>query len=150
MRLIVTAFVAATALVGLTGVAAACPGEMAAQPEKKAFAYVSTEDFKAWHAKGDATIIDANKAETFAKNHVPGALHQRYDAVNAKVLPQSKDAKIVAYCYSEQCSASHKWAEAAAKLGYTNLFVYAPGIQGWMKAGLPVAQAKASKAKTGA
>jgi rhodanese-related sulfurtransferase len=34
--------------------------------------------------------------------------------------------------------ASHEAARRAAKMGYTRVLVMAEGIDGWMKAGLPV------------
>ncbi|MCB9526558.1 MAG: rhodanese-like domain-containing protein [Myxococcales bacterium] len=142
MRLLSACIVAAAALFAVP--ALACPGEMAAA-ETKSFEYVSLDDFKAWHAEGKVTVIDANKAETFAKNHVPGAVHMRYDAMKAAALPQAKDAKLVFYCYNESCKASHKAAMAAIEMGYTQVYVYAGGIEGWMKAGLKVAKADAKK-----
>lgn len=38
--------------------------------------------------------------------------------------------------------ASHQAARRAAKMGYTRVFVMPDGIDGWVKAGLPVEQGK--------
>ena len=55
----------------------------------------------------------------------------------AKVLPADKKALIVAYCANPHCGAYARAAEAAAKLGYTNVQHFKPGIQGWVSAGEP-------------
>ena len=39
--------------------------------------------------------------------------------------------------------ASHKAARRAAELGFTRVFVMSAGIDGWIKAGHPVAQGPA-------
>jgi rhodanese-related sulfurtransferase len=38
--------------------------------------------------------------------------------------------------------ASHQAARRAAKMGYTRVFVMTDGIDGWVKAGLPVETGK--------
>jgi len=54
----------------------------------------------------------------------------------ARILkPADKNALIVAYCGSPSCGAFARAAEAAVKLGYTNVKFYSGGISGWKKAG---------------
>ncbi|MCK6575271.1 rhodanese-like domain-containing protein [Myxococcota bacterium] len=91
-----------------------------------------------------ATIVDANKAERYAAGHIPGALHARADEngkLTGAALPADKATKLVFYCHSEKCQASHMAAKAAVEAGYTDVHVYPGGIVGWEKAGKPVEKA---------
>ena len=61
-----------------------------------------------------------------------------YEANSEKikdVLPESKDALIVAYCGGPQCGAYKTAVKAAVALGYTNVKHLTAGISGWKDAG---------------
>jgi len=83
-------------------------------------------------------IIDANGSAKYAKGHIPGAID--YSSVNdlSSMLPEDKNALIVAYCGGPRCGAFMKPAKAAKSLGYTNVKHLSAGISGWKKAGMPV------------
>lgn len=83
-------------------------------------------------------IFDANTKQTYIAGHVPGARWVQFNAVNAKVLPGSKSAKLVFYCYNPMCSASPMAAKTAIDLGYKNVWLMPDGITGWRKSGMPV------------
>jgi rhodanese-related sulfurtransferase len=77
-------------------------------------------------------VIDVNSKESFDKAHVPGAIHfESHEKDFATVLPQDKNAEIVAYCGGPQCTAWKKAAEQACKMGYTNIHHFKGGISGW-------------------
>lgn len=82
------------------------------------------------------TVIDVNGKQSYKKGHVPTAVSfaENKDDL-ASVLPKDKDALIVAYCGGPSCSAYKRAADAAAKLGYTNVKHLSAGISGWMQAG---------------
>lgn len=89
------------------------------------------------------TLIDVNGKETYKEGHIPGALD--YFAIKKKLaakLPADKGALVVAYCGSEHCGAYAQAAEAATKLGYTNVKHFKPGLAGWKKAQLPLQAGK--------
>lgn len=82
-------------------------------------------------AKG-ATVFDVNSKESFAKIHVPTAVH--YATVEAKfgsALPKDKNALVIAYCGGPSCTAWKKAAERACSMGYTNIKHFKDGIKGW-------------------
>lgn len=82
-------------------------------------------------AKG-ATIVDVNSAESFKKNHIPGAVHfEVVKADFAKALPADKNAPIVAYCGGKQCTAWQQAAKMACEMGYKNIRHFSEGISGW-------------------
>jgi len=100
------------------------------------FPDVSIKEVKALSQSKKAVIIDVNGTESYNEGRVPGALN--YDAVKDKlssVLPADKSTPIVAYCGNPKCKAYKEAAEAAAKLGYTNVKHMSAGIKGWKDAG---------------
>jgi rhodanese-related sulfurtransferase len=102
------------------------------------FPAISTEELKKAIGEKRVTLLDVNGSESWQKGHIPGALNfEAAEASLATKLPANKDALIVAYCGNERCAAYLRGAEAAKKLGYTNVKHYAKGIQGWVKAGEP-------------
>lgn len=99
------------------------------------FENISLADLKTAIAEKKVVLLDANGTESYVKHHIPGALDFAALKDNlAEKLPADKGALIVAYCGSEQCPAYKAAAEAAAKLGYTNVKHFAPGIKGWLAA----------------
>ena len=100
------------------------------------FADISIKEVKALSESKKAVIIDVNGTESYKEGRVPGALN--YEAVKdklASVLPADKNTPIVAYCGNPKCKAYKEAAEAAEKLGYTNVKHMSAGIKGWRDAG---------------
>lgn len=100
------------------------------------FPDVSIKEVKALADSKNAVILDVNGTESYQKGRVPGALN--YEVVKDKlssVLPADKNAVIVAYCGNPKCKAYKEAAEAAVKLGYTNVKHMSAGIKGWKDAG---------------
>jgi rhodanese-related sulfurtransferase len=96
---------------------------------------VTKKDLKSWVATNQAFVIDVNSADSYKTAHVPGAIHfESHQNDFAKVLPQDKNALIVAYCGGPMCTAWKKAAEQACNMGYTNIRHYKDGISGWTKA----------------
>ena len=84
-------------------------------------------------------LLDVNGTDSYKSGHIPGALN--FQAVQGdlkKVLPANKKALVVAYCGGPLCGAYKMGADAAKKLGYTNVRHYSPGISGWTKSGARV------------
>jgi rhodanese-related sulfurtransferase len=100
------------------------------------FPDLTIAEVKAAVAGKSAVILDVNGTESWRKGHVPGALD--YAAVKdklASVLPKDKSTLVIAYCGGPKCKAYQNAAQAAAKLGYTNVKHMSAGISGWQKAG---------------
>jgi rhodanese-related sulfurtransferase len=90
---------------------------------------------KALEAK-TVTVIDVNGTESFKTGRIPGAIDFEAQGKElASKLPADKNALVVAYCGSPQCSAWKSAAKAVAALGYTNVKHYSGGISGWKDAG---------------
>jgi rhodanese-related sulfurtransferase len=103
------------------------------------FADVSIKDLKKAIAEKKVTVIDVNGTESWQKGHIPSAINfEEYEKSTekfAKVLPQDKNALIVAYCGGPKCMAYKEAAKAAEKLGYKNVKHLSAGIAGWKDAG---------------
>ena len=83
-----------------------------------------------------ATVIDLNSPQSWARAHVPGALHFDPLAWSEADLPPDKDTRLVFYCSNPMCRKAPNAARRAKKLGYANAMVMAAGITGWLDAGL--------------
>jgi rhodanese-related sulfurtransferase len=102
------------------------------------FPDISLDELKADIASKKATLLDVNGSASYANGHIPGAIDYSAHAADlAKFLPSDKGALVVAYCGNEHCGAYARAAEAARKLGYTNVQHFKPGIAGWKAAGEP-------------
>jgi rhodanese-related sulfurtransferase len=85
---------------------------------------------------GKVTLLDCNGTQPFSQRHIPGAIDFEANKDRlAELLPAQKDALIVSYCGGGSCPKYKHGAEAAARLGYTKVKYYGPGIRGWSNAG---------------
>lgn len=116
------------------------PAAPAAAPKVGAhddrFPDIELKDLSKLVADKKVVLIDCNGTESYKAGHIPGAIDfETQGADLAKLLPQDKSALIVAYCGSVYCPAYKSGAEAAQKLGYTNIKHFPGGISGWKQAG---------------
>ena len=107
------------------------------------FADISPKDVLAASKAKTAVIIDVNGSESYKEGHVPGALD--FETISGKLaasLPADKNTLIIAYCGSPRCGAYAAAANAAKKLGYTNIKHMSAGISGWNEAKMPTETGK--------
>lgn len=107
------------------------------------FPDISIDEVKTAIKAKTAVILDVNGSDSYKEGHVPGALD--YVSVKDKlstVLPQDKNALIIAYCGNPHCHAYASAAAAAKKLGYTNIKHMSAGIAGWKDAGATLEKAE--------
>lgn len=114
--------------------------ETAAKSSTAEFPDITLQELKSAIAGKQVTILDNNGATAYNDGHIPGALHYPQVAGNAlaEKLPADKGALIVAYCGNSKCQAYKEAAEAAKKLGYTNVRHFSEGRAGWIAANEPV------------
>lgn len=97
---------------------------------------IGLADLKQAVADKAVVLLDCNGSKAYANGHIPGALDfATVSAGLATKLPTDKAALVVAYCGGPKCLAYKAGAEAAAKLGYTNVKHFSGGISGWKEAG---------------
>ncbi len=113
------------------------------------FPDVEIKELKAAIDAKKVTVIDVNGTKSFNKGHIPTAINFEAEKDRlAKLLPEDKDALIVAYCGGPACMAYKEAARAARELGYRNVKHLSAGISGWRQAGMPVETPKDSKEST--
>jgi rhodanese-related sulfurtransferase len=84
----------------------------------------------------DYLLVDARPAAKYASGHIPTAISIPLPALEkegAKLLPSQKGIQIVFYCGGVSCGLSHKSAQIARSLGYSNVKVYTGGEPDWKK-----------------
>ena len=100
---------------------------------------ISQPELQAAIANKSAVILDVNGSDSYKAGHIPGAIDYIANKKQiASLLPADKNALVVAYCGSPECHAYAAAADAAVKLGYTNVKHFAPGIAGWKQSGAPI------------
>lgn len=91
---------------------------------------------------GGAKVLDARPEEEFAEGHIPGAMLFDYYELGRymeEVLPLlSREERIVVYCSGRECDDAELLARELYTLGFTRLYVYKGGYEGWLDSGLPV------------
>lgn len=88
------------------------------------------------HDSEPAFVVDVNSAQSWAKAHVPGAIHADPVTFLEAALPKSKDVPLVFYCSNLLCRKAPNAARRAEQMGYRNVQVMSAGISGWLSAGL--------------
>ena len=97
---------------------------------------ITLADLKQAIADKAVVLLDCNGSKSYASGHIPGAIDfEGVKAEIAKSLPMDKSTLVVAYCGGPKCRAYKSGAEAATKLGYTNVKHFSGGISGWKAAG---------------
>jgi len=101
------------------------------------YASVSAEYVKKQMDGGtDMLLVDSRpKRAKFDKGHIPGAVSipdSEFEQMTGQ-LPQDKNKLIVFYCEGYQCKLSHKSAQKAIAMGFTNVKVYSAGYPGWVE-----------------
>jgi rhodanese-related sulfurtransferase len=121
------------------------------------YASVSAEYVKKQMDGGnDMLLVDSRpKRAKFDKGHIPGAVSipdSEFEQMTGQ-LPQDKNKLLVFYCEGYQCKLSHKSAQRAISLGFTNVKVHSGGYPEWVAkfgdAGTGDVKKTASKLKSG-
>lgn len=115
--------------------AMACMAMVAVSVQAGNYEDISVADLEKAIEDGTVTVLDVNGKASFKKGHIPGAVNFAAVEDLSKVLPEDKNALIVAYCGGPRCGAYKSGASAATKLGYKNVKHLSAGKSGWKKAG---------------
>src|SRR5437016_5852777 len=124
--LLVLGFNAAAQEAGATAPATSTAAAPKAKVEDARFPDIDHKELTKLVEEKKVVLLDCNGSDSFkTKGHIPGAIDFQADSAElAKKLPADKAALIVSYCGSEYCPAFKQGAEAALKLGYTNVKHY--------------------------
>src|SRR5690242_12564535 len=90
---------------------------------------ITIPELKAAMAAKKVVLLDANGTKSWAEGHIASAIDFKGQADKlASLLPADKSTLVVAYCGGPKCMAYKAAAEAALKLGYTNVQHLPAGI----------------------
>ncbi len=87
----------------------------------------------------DLKIVDVLSKAHYREEHIKGAISipmEEIDKIAPKLL--KKDAQVVVYCASFECSASTNAADKLIELGFTNVLDYKGGLKDYKEAGFPL------------
>ncbi len=83
----------------------------------------------------DFLLVNTLPADSFAKTKIPGAVNipeSDSDFVQrVEMQAGGKGKTVVVYCASSQCDSSTKGAEKLNKAGFTDLYDFEAGFEGW-------------------
>lgn len=82
------------------------------------------------------TLLDVLSQDSYDKGHIEGAVSFPLDTINKSSAETrlTKDAHIIVYCGSFQCTASTEAAKKLSKLGY-DVLDYKGGLKEWQAKG---------------
>lgn len=87
----------------------------------------------------DLLLINTLDANDFASTQIPGSINipQSQDDFVKRVEGEAghRDREIVVYCASEKCNSSTQAAQKLQDAGFTNVYDFEAGAQGWKQAG---------------
>ncbi|MGB2551564.1 rhodanese-like domain-containing protein [Campylobacter sp. MOP51] len=95
----------------------------------------------------DTYFIDMSSPAGRLFGHIPGAILNNADELNASLLPKDKEAHLVFYSDNRMSFDSSVAAKAAKDLGYKNLYILTDGVEGWSIAGNKIEKVGKSKRK---
>jgi rhodanese-related sulfurtransferase len=86
---------------------------------------------------GGFLLVNVLSEQAFEKQRIPDSINIPVDGddfvQNVRDRAGSKDEKIVVYCASEECNASPRAAKQLTDAGFTNVYDYEVGLEGWIR-----------------
>lgn len=107
---------------------------------------LSAEQLKAMRDQNeDFLLINTLGEDSFSSTKIPGSINvpQEKDDFAEQVEQKAgtKDKKIVVYCASQQCHSSDHAAEKLEQAGFTHVYDFEAGAEGWKQSGEQLATA---------
>ena len=103
---------------------------------------ITTDDLKKKiDTKENFSLLEVLGPETFAEFHIPTTKNVPVDDTFEEHVQQvvpDKNQTVVVYCRDIECHASEKAVRRMEALGYTNVFEFHNGKEGWKAKGLPI------------
>jgi rhodanese-related sulfurtransferase len=107
-------------------------------PPPAAVKRIGIKEFETLRAGTNAVILDVRSKAEFEKGRIPGATNIDISSTRfAESITKLDKGKT----YLVNCAVGMRSARACKQMeamGFTNLFDFAPGFDGWRKAGKPV------------
>ncbi|MHA7813789.1 MAG: rhodanese-like domain-containing protein [Phycisphaerales bacterium] len=105
--------------------------------------FIDTDNLRSFFDEKQAgSVVHVLGADRYDAAHIPGSVNVSLAApefvarVGSNV--ENKDSTVIVYSDGPGCDASTIAAHKLMDAGYTDVRCYAPGIEGWRDAGLPL------------
>jgi len=103
---------------------------------------ISAEDTLAFSASGEYLILDARTPAEYATGYIPGAMLLPYGDVD-EAFPDIQlflfpEQPVITYCSGLACDDALMLSMFLRDQGYTNVFLFAGGMEAWKRAGYPL------------
>ena len=108
---------------------------------KEVFRIITLDQFKRLMANAKPVIFDNRDAEGYRKGHVKGARNLyglEADQQFERLVTIPRDTLILLYCNNPECHLGRMAAEFLGAIGFTKLYLYDDGWDGWVNAKMPV------------
>ncbi|GII31951.1 SgcJ/EcaC family oxidoreductase [Planotetraspora mira] len=101
---------------------------------------ISRAELRSAMDAGTVTVVDGLPEPAYRRRHLPGALNLTAEdaAKSADDLLPDRSVAIVAYSTDSACTRGPDLVAELKRLGYRDVRLYAEGIEGWTRSGLPV------------
>jgi rhodanese-related sulfurtransferase len=97
-----------------------------------------------------ATVIDVLPEETYADEHLPGAVNIPLTSLDDDAVADLDPSRpVVVYCFDHQCDLSPRAAARLVALGFTDVYDFVAGRAAWTSAGLPTEGAVGDRDRIG-
>jgi rhodanese-related sulfurtransferase len=111
------------------------------EAQKDIVRIITLGQFKRLIASAKPVIFDARDAEGYRKGHIQGARNLyglEADQHFEQLVTIPRDTIIILYCNNPECHLGRMAAEFLGNIGFTKLYLYDDGWDGWEKAKMPV------------
>ncbi len=104
---------------------------------------LSTKELRKFRdEKQSVPVINVLPKENFEEQHIAGSvsipMQEQHFVEKVEDEVKSKSTPVVVYCANKHCDVSPKAARQLEDAGFSQVFDYEEGTQGWKDAGLPV------------
>lgn len=108
---------------------------------REGIALVTTPQAFEYFQKGSHIFLDARHGGDYRQGRIPGAFSLPFDAQDEKAAEVqallSPSQPVVTYCAGKNCDESFLLTIELRKQGFTNVVLYAGGMDAWIEAGHP-------------
>lgn len=97
---------------------------------------INLEAFKEMRLGQDTQVVDLRGATEYASGHIEGADHVFVGTLQNNIDKVNREGKVLIHCQGgDRASLGYS---VLAKHGFNNIYNYSPGMNEWVKEGLPV------------
>ena len=123
-------------------------------PDNDGVHLVGLDAVRTFYLEQRGIVLDARTPEQYAAGHIPGALSCYVYELETYLPPilekVTTDRPLLIYCTGEDCEDSRFLAQTMQELGFSRIYVFEGGYDGWVSAGMEVTAAADGEAGGGA